>query len=97
MQGETKQVPARTLASLRSVGPVTLKDFRRLGVTSVEDLATRDADVLYGSLCGLAGQRLDPCVHDVFACAIAQAGDPDLPDEQRDWWWWSGVRKAAKA
>jgi hypothetical protein len=31
---------------------------------------------------------------DVFACAIAQAVNPDLPEEQRDWWYWTKIRKA---
>jgi hypothetical protein len=34
---------------------------------------------------------------DVFACAIAQARDPDLPAAQCHWWYWSRRRKARGA
>jgi hypothetical protein len=30
---------------------------------------------------------------DVFVAAVAQARDPNLPIEQRQWWYWSKVRK----
>ena len=30
---------------------------------------------------------------DVYAAAIAQARDPHLPVEQRNWVWWSRARK----
>ncbi len=93
--------PQRKLGDLRSVGPTTLKDFADLGVTSVADLATRDPDDLYTRLAerkkpDLGAARLGPCCRDVFACAIAQANDPDLPKEQREWWWWWSGRRNQK-
>lgn len=87
----------RTLKDLRSVGPRTIEDLHLLGIKSVADLATRDPDVLFTDLCTLTRSRQDPCVHDVFVCAVAQARDPNLPAEQRDWWWWSAVRKGARS
>jgi hypothetical protein len=33
-------------------------------------------------------------VLDTFCCAVAQARDPGLPAEQRNWWYWSRLRKA---
>lgn len=85
---------SRTLADLVSVGPATLKDLRLLGITSVSGLASADPRALYERLCVLSGQRQDPCCEDVFRAAVAQARDPDLPAEQRRWWYWSRVRKA---
>jgi hypothetical protein len=47
---------------------------------------------MYDQLSFLKRQRLDPCCLDVFIAAVAQARDPDLPIEQRQWWYWSKVR-----
>lgn len=73
-----------------------LDDLDVLGVETVEQLASCDADQLYQQLCERTGKRQDPCVLDVFNCAIAQARDPNLPEEQRKWWYWSRMRKATK-
>ncbi|MBK7141816.1 MAG: TfoX/Sxy family DNA transformation protein [bacterium] len=86
----------RQLKDLRSVGPAMLEDFQKLGITSVAQLKSKNAQKLYDQLCKIAGQRMDPCVLDVFSCAIAQAKDPQLPAEQTDWWFWSKIRKQRK-
>ncbi len=91
-----KSIDQRELADLRSVGPATLADFRILGITSAAQLRRADADRLFAKLCRVTGKAYDPCVRDVFAAAIAQA-DPQLPEEQRDWWYWSRLRKRAQA
>ena len=85
------------LEKLRSVGPATLEDLRLLGVTGTDDLARRDPRVLYDELCRLKGRAVDVCCLDVLHCAVAQARDPQLPPEQRDWFWWSRRRKAESA
>ena len=92
MRGE--RPAARHLRDLRSVGPATVGDLARLGVTTVEALAACEPQALYDRLCAVSGVRHDPCVRDVFAAAVAQARDPDLPAEQRNWWWWSRRRAA---
>ena len=84
----------RRLIDLRSVGPATIKDMALLGITEVPELVAREPGALYAQLCAVTGVRHDPCCEDVFAAAIAQARDPDLPAEQRDWAWWSRARKA---
>lgn len=86
-----------SLRGLRSVGPAAREDLRLLGVTDRTDLAGRDPQRLYDDLCRIKGQRVDICCLDVFRCAVAQARDPELPAEQRDWFWWSRERKAACA
>jgi nucleotidyltransferase/DNA polymerase involved in DNA repair len=86
-------MPTRQLRDLRGVGRAMLQDLAGLGIASVEQLARQDATDLYVRMCQLSGQRQDPCVHDVFRCAIEQARDPRLPREQRDWRYWSNVRK----
>jgi hypothetical protein len=88
MPAETRQ-----LRDLVSIGPAMLKDFELLGINSVAQLRRRSPEKMYKELCRLRGQRLDPCCLDVFVAAVAQAKDPQLPIEQRQWWYWSKVRK----
>lgn len=84
----------RTLSELASVGRATLEDLRRLGITSVAQLAESDPNALYEGLFRLDGVWHDICVLDTFQAAVAQARNPDLPVEQRQWWYWSRQRKA---
>jgi len=81
------------LHDLVSVGPATVRDFARLGVHSVRELARRNPEKLYEQLCEVTGQRQDICVLDVFRAAVAQARNPRLPAAQRNWWYWSRLRK----
>jgi nucleotidyltransferase/DNA polymerase involved in DNA repair len=88
------KIKIRALSDLESVGKETLKDFERLGVSSVAQLAKQNPKKLYEKLCDLTRSRHDICVLDTFQCAIAQARNPNLPAEQRKWWYWSQKRKA---
>ena len=87
----------RQLKELVSVGPAMLEDFELLGVKSVSQLRRRSPQRLYRELCRVRGERIDPCCLDVFTAAVAQAKDPHLPIEQRQWWYWSKVRKSKKS
>jgi Pathogenicity locus len=87
-------VMERRLKDLRGIGERMLEDFQKLGIRSVPELKSRDAQELYNRMCELTGTRQDPCVLDTYRCAIEQARNPDLPREQMDWWYWSRVRKA---
>ena len=84
---------SRKLTDLISIGPAMLRDFELLGVHSVAQLARRDPQRLYESLCRVAPQHQDICCLDVFRAAVAQARDPQLPVEQCQWWYWSRQRK----
>jgi len=86
----------RSLRDLVGVGAAIEADFHMLGVGNVEALAASDADSLYEKLCRITKTRQDPCVLDTFRCAVAQARNPRLPAEQRNWWWWSRQRKAGR-
>jgi len=92
MQTETRQ-----LKDLVSVGPAMLEDFELLGVQTVAQLRRRNPQRMYRELCRVRGQRIDPCCLDTFMAAVAQARDPELPIEQRHWWYWSRVRKRESA
>jgi hypothetical protein len=83
----------RQLKDLSGVGAATISDLRLLGIHSVAELALQDGKELYDRLCLRTGQQHDICVLDVFRCAVAQARDPELPIEQKNWWYWSRLRK----
>lgn len=83
----------RQLKDLAGIGPAMLADLRLLDVHSVAELSRQDGDELYLRLCQRMGKQYDICCLDVFRCAVAQARDPELPPEQRNWWYWSRLRK----
>ena len=87
----------RRLRDLVPVGPAMLKDFERLEIKTVTQLRRRSPERMYRNLCRLKGQRIDPCCLDVFVAAVAQAKDPHLPIRQRQWWYWSKIRKAGES
>jgi nucleotidyltransferase/DNA polymerase involved in DNA repair len=87
----------RRLADLVSVGPAMVRDFELLGIHSVAQLSRRNPEKLYERLCEIAGEALDVCCLDVFCVAVAQARNPRLPLKQRQWWYWSRLRKARDA
>jgi len=87
-------VKERELKELVSIGPAMLRDFELLGISSVAQLSRRNPEKLYERLCEITGQAQDICCLDVFRAAVAQARDPLLPLEQRQWWYWSRRRKA---
>ncbi len=83
----------RKLKDLSGVGAAAIADLRLLGIHSVAELSLQDGKELYNRLCQRTGKVHDICVLDVFRCAVAQARDPQLPIEQRNWWYWSALRK----
>ena len=86
----------RQLADLISIGPAMLRDFERLGIRSVAQLAKQNPRSMFARLKRATGQRQDPCVLDTFCAAVAQARNPRLPAEQCQWWYWSRKRKSAR-
>lgn len=87
----------RRLQDLVSVGPAMIRDFKLLGIHSVAQLSRRNPEKLYERLCEMKGQPQDICCLDVFQSAVAQARNPQLPAEKRQWWYWSRRRKAQDA
>ena len=87
----------RRLGDLVSVGPAMVRDLELLGIQSVAQLARRNPEKLYERLCIKTGKAQDICCLDVLQAAVAQAKDPKLPLEKRQWWYWSRQRKALDA
>ena len=88
------QTEERCLQDLVSIGPAMLRDLKLLRIRSVTQLALKDPQRMYRDLCRLKRQPQDICCLDVFTAAVAQAKNPQLPVEQRQWWYWSRKRKA---
>jgi hypothetical protein len=88
------QAEERRLRDLVSIGPAMLRDLELLEIRSVAELARKKPRQMYRDLCRLTGQPQDICCLDVFTAAVAQAKNPQLPVEQRQWWYWSRKRKA---
>ena len=106
VSGTTSKVAARpkgtrsgvepAMKNLANVGPAAIKDFEVLKITTLADLATRDAYVLYNELCRLTTTRHDPCVIDVLLSAVEQARDGCKQGKRaRSWWTFTEERKAA--
>ena len=87
----------RCLEDLVSVGPTFVQDFKLLGIHSVRQLSRRNPEKLYEKFCEITGQAQDICCLDVFRAAVAQARNPRLAMQQRQWWYWSRQRKAQDA
>jgi len=83
----------RQLGDLISIGPAMLRDFERLGIRNVAQLARQNPQRMYEKLGRAAGQHQDICVLDTFCAAVEQAWNPRLPAEQCQWWYWSRKRK----
>ncbi len=77
---------------LGSIGLEMARDFVQLGFRRVGDLVGEQPVELYERLQRLTRSKQDPCVEDALRCAIAQAEEPSLPSELRDWWHWTSVR-----
>ena len=80
----------QALEQVPNIGPSLAADLRLLGVQHPRELATRDAFVLYQSLCAITGQRQDPCVLDTFMAAT----DFMRGAQPKPWWTYTAERKA---
>ncbi|HEX4602518.1 MAG TPA: helix-hairpin-helix domain-containing protein [Candidatus Angelobacter sp.] len=97
LQIKARQLRARRLKDLVSIGPAMLRDFELLGIHTVQQLARQSPTRLYQKLCRITAQPVDICCQDVFFAAVAQARNPLLPADQCQWWYWSRQRKARNA
>lgn len=84
---------ASDLLALPGIGPATVGDLQRLGITRLEQLVGRDPQTLYDALGALDNAPHDICVRDVFESLIAHADGEPL----RPWWEFSRRRKAQQA
>lgn len=80
------------LQNLASVGPDMARKLWQLGFRSLDDLPKANPHQMYRDYCQLIGEHVDPCVEDVFRCAVAQTKYKDLPMHLKNWWEWTAQR-----
>lgn len=89
---EARREVAR-LEDIPNVGPAIAADLRRIGIATPAELPGRDPFAMYDELCGVTGQRHDPCVLDTFMAAVRyMEGAPKKP-----WWGYTAERKRVLA
>ncbi|OGP50243.1 MAG: mitomycin resistance protein [Deltaproteobacteria bacterium RBG_13_43_22] len=78
------------LVDLPNIGKATANGLQRIGIDHPRKLIGKDPLDLYQALCSIYGQKIDPCVLDVFMSAVyfMEGGDP-LP-------WWSFTKDRKK-
>ena len=81
------------LEDIPNIGPAIAADLRQLGITMPDNLPGRDPYAMYDELCGITGQRHDPCLLDTFIAAVRfMEGEPKKP-----WWKYTAERKRVMA
>ena len=78
---------------MEHVGPATVRDLERLGIERLDQLAHREPQELYDTLCKSTGLRQDPCVLDMFSMLVSRAKGND----PKPWWEFSRQRLAQAA
>ena len=74
--------------TIPGIGPSMAKDLWILNIRSLEELAKRDPQEMYDSLCALTDSKQDRCVLYVFRSAVYFAKTPShLRDPQKLLWW----------
>lgn len=92
-------MPDHTTSDLQEVpgvGPSIAQDLHDLGLRTVGDLAGRDPEELYESLCRLRGGHIDRCVLYVFRCATYFASNSVHDPELLKWWNWRSEQPARR-
>jgi len=85
-----KQSQPERVLDWPNVGKATAEDLELLGVKTLEDLKSKNADELYKALNVAKGTRCDPCCWDVFASLVHYA----KTGERRKWWEFTPERKS---
>ena len=77
------------LDALPNIGKAIAKDLELIGIDHPKKLVGKSPFELYDKLCEKKGQRVDPCVIDVFMSAVdfMEGGEP------KSWWEFTGKRK----
>ncbi len=80
---------ASELEALPNIGKAIGADLRSIGVETPQELIGRDPFELYEKLCVKKGERIDPCVIDVFMSVV----DFMEGSEPQAWWAFTSKRK----
>lgn len=94
--GKSVKNDMRELKDLTCVGKRTLDDLKTLGIHTIEDLKTKDPESLYDELRQKSDKKVYACRLYFFSAVIAQAQDPNLTEEKKQWHYYSKLRKKQK-
>ncbi|MEA3374242.1 MAG: helix-hairpin-helix domain-containing protein [Campylobacterota bacterium] len=77
------------LTEIPNIGKVTAGKFSLLHIDKPHDLIGKDPYRLYSELCHITGEKIDPCLLDVFISAVdfMEGGAP------KKWWEFTAERK----
>jgi len=81
----------RVISQLRQipgVGKSISEDLWQLGVCSIQDLSSRDPEMLYSEHCAQKGELVDRCILYVFRCAVYFASTAKPDPKLLKWWNW---------
>lgn len=80
--------PTSDLQRIPGVGPSIEQDLLDLGIRSVAQLESLNAERLYAELCELRGGHIDRCVLYVFRTAVYFASTEEPRESLLKWWNW---------
>ncbi len=88
MKDPNREIVAR-LDALPNIGKAMARDLELVGIDHPKQLIGKDPFALYAELCRKSGQKIDPCVIDVFMSVVdfMEGGEPRL------WWSFTDERK----
>lgn len=95
MSDRDQKLAIKELTQLGSVGPKMAVKIYQLGFATIESLKNADPYDMYLRYSDKVGGYADPCVEDVFRCAVAQATYKNLPRNLKKWWSWAPQRGKA--
>ncbi len=78
----------RDLRRIPGVGPSIADDLINIRITSVEQLRSKDPELLYQLSNKYAGAIQDRCLLYVFRCAVYFATENKHDPEKLKWWNW---------
>ncbi len=89
-----KETAIKDLRTIPGVGQSLATDLWNIGITSINELQGKDAEVLYCQSNAFAGVTQDRCVLYVFRCAVYFANTPKASreTEKLKWWYWKDRR-----
>lgn len=77
------------LEDIPNIGAAIASALNTIDVETPADLVGKDPYRLYDKLCELKGERVDPCVIDIFISAVRYMGG----EPSRRWWYYTAERK----
>lgn len=79
---------SKHLEQIPGVGKSIARDFKDIGIESVDDLKGKNPEKLYRKLCDFKAAPVDKCMLYVFRCAVYYASNKRHDPYLLKWWNW---------